>query len=275
MRPALKAGLLAVWRDRDTLQIGVHPRRATALVGVGHTRAVLGLLDGSRDWAAIVEAAEGSGVPVDAVHRVLGLLAAAGALADSPARTLGALPLGLRARLGPELATASLAYGDSDGGARILARRRAAFVRVHGAGRVGACVASLLAVSGLGHVACEDGQVTRPQDLAPAGLVLGDLGTPRAGGAARAIARIAPEVRTDDDGARPDLVILAEAGDPGWGGTLVREGLAHLAVTAAEAVGVVGPLVRPGRSACLRCLDLARSERDPAWPGPNAIRPGR
>ncbi len=29
---------------------------------------------------------------------------------------------------------------------------------------------------------------------------------------------------------------------------------------------MVGPLVRPGRSACLRCLDLARSERDPAWP---------
>ena len=37
-------------------------------------------------------------------------------------------------------------------------------------------------------------------------------------------------------------------------------------VTAAEAVGVVGPLVSPGRSACLRCLDLARAERDPAWP---------
>jgi bacteriocin biosynthesis cyclodehydratase domain-containing protein len=31
-------------------------------------------------------------------------------------------------------------------------------------------------------------------------------------------------------------------------------------------VGVVGPLVLPGRSACLRCLDLARAERDPAWP---------
>ena len=27
-----------------------------------------------------------------------------------------------------------------------------------------------------------------------------------------------------------------------------------------------GPLVSPGRSACLRCLDLTRAERDPAWP---------
>jgi hypothetical protein len=29
--------------------------------------------------------------------------------------------------------------------------------------------------------------------------------------------------------------------------------------------GVVGPLVVPGASACLGCLDLARSDHDPAW----------
>ena len=29
---------------------------------------------------------------------------------------------------------------------------------------------------------------------------------------------------------------------------------------------VLGPLVVPGTSACLRCLDLSRSDRDPAWP---------
>jgi bacteriocin biosynthesis cyclodehydratase domain-containing protein len=32
----------------------------------------------------------------------------------------------------------------------------------------------------------------------------------------------------------------------------------HLAVSASEAIGVVGPLVLPGQSACLRCLDLTR-----------------
>jgi hypothetical protein len=40
----------------------------------------------------------------------------------------------------------------------------------------------------------------------------------------------------------------------------------HLAASTREAIGVVGPLVLPGRSACLRCLDLTRAERDPAWP---------
>ena len=47
---------------------------------------------------------------------------------------------------------------------------------------------------------------------------------------------------------------------------LLGDGVPHLAVSASEAIGVVGPLVQPGRSACLRCLDLTRAERDPAWP---------
>ncbi len=266
MRPALRAGLLPVWRDRDTLQIGVNPRRATALSGIGASAAVVGLLDGSRDWNAIIEAAGNAGVPAEAARRVLGLLAGAGALADSGARALSALPAVQRGRLAPELATASLAYRDSDGGARTLARRRAACVRVHGAGRIGSGVASLLAAAGIGHVICEDGETTRPQDLTPAGLGLTELDLPRARGVARAIARIAPEVRTGDDGARPDLVVLAQIADPGPGAALVRERIPHLAVSAAEAVSVVGPFVSPGRSACLRCLDLSRAERDPAWP---------
>jgi bacteriocin biosynthesis cyclodehydratase domain-containing protein len=40
----------------------------------------------------------------------------------------------------------------------------------------------------------------------------------------------------------------------------------HLAAGADEAIGVVGPLVEPGRSACLRCVDLSKAARDPAWP---------
>jgi len=29
---------------------------------------------------------------------------------------------------------------------------------------------------------------------------------------------------------------------------------------------VIGPLVRPGRSACLRCVDLRKADADPQWP---------
>ena len=39
------------------------------------------------------------------------------------------------------------------------------------------------------------------------------------------------------------------------------------AVVAGADRAVVGPLVVPGRSACLRCLELHRTDRDPGWPG--------
>jgi hypothetical protein len=137
---------------------------------------------------------------------------------------------------------------------------------MHGAGRIGACVASFLAASGVGHVSCADPEPAEPADLAPAGLVLADLGAPRQEGAARAVERAAPEVRTRDDGAVPDLVILTGPTLPDLTGQLMRDRVPHLAVRAGEAIGVVGPLVRPGGSACLTCVDLHKSEADPQWP---------
>ena len=264
MRPALKAGLLPVWRDRDTLQFGVDPRRAVALGGLGPAAAVISLLDGSRDRDSLIATAQAYGIPADAVSRVLVLLGDAGVLDDFPRGLNGWLPS--RARLAPELATAALAYADGDGGARTLARRRAAFVRIHGAGRTGACLASFLAASGVGHVVCADPEPADPADLTPGGLVEADLGAPRQEGAARAVGRAAPWCRTGDDGTVPDLVVLTRPTLPDLTDGLVRDRVPHLAVSADEAIGVIGPLVWPGRSACLRCVDLRKADADPQWP---------
>ncbi|MGH3122838.1 MAG: ThiF family adenylyltransferase, partial [Streptosporangiaceae bacterium] len=111
MRPAIKAGLLMVWRDPDTLQIGIDPRRAVALRGMRGTEALVNLLDGSRDLGQVLAAAHDQGIGRQAAERVIGLLAAAGVLHDFPAATLRALPDGPRARLAGELATVSLAHG--------------------------------------------------------------------------------------------------------------------------------------------------------------------
>jgi hypothetical protein len=214
-----------------------------------------------------VRTAQEYGIPPEATSRVLTLLASAGVLDDFPAHLHKSLPDHLRARLAPELACASLAYGDGDGGARTIARRRAAFVRVYGAGRIGACIATVLAASGVARVSCRDGGEAGPADLAPAGLGTGDIGTPRAEGVARAIRRIAPEVRTADDELRqPDLAVLAGPVSPAEVAALMHGQVPHLAVKADEAIGVVGPLVSPGRSACLRCIDLTKAGRDQAWP---------
>ena len=44
-------------------------------------------------------------------------------------------------------------------------------------------------------------------------------------------------------------------------------GTPHLQVRMRDGIGVAGPLVLPGRSACLSCLDRHRTEHDPGWPG--------
>ncbi len=64
----------------------------------------------------------------------------------------------------------------------------------------------------------------------------------------------------------PDLVILAGRQPLARLAQLSRDHVPHLAVLAAEAIGVVGPLVVPRRTACLLCLDYVRAGSDPAWP---------
>ena len=60
--------------------------------------------------------------------------------------------------------------------------------------------------------------------------------------------------------------MLTQRQTPALATALVRIHQPHLAVYAGEAIGVVGPLVQPGSTACLSCLDLTRAAKDPAWP---------
>jgi hypothetical protein len=272
-----------VWRDRDTLQIGIDSRRAVALTGMAGVAWVISLLDGSRDRALVIQAAADRGIPAETTERVLALLATAGALDDFPAGTLRLLPPPLRARLAAELAAASLAHRDGDGGARTLARRLAAQIRIHGAGRVGTGIAGLLTTSGIGRVTRADpaegaGVPPDPPPAAtqrskPAQAMTARPRTSRATGARpgtpRAGASRPGTGQPDEAPPRaplPDLAILVGRHPMELQASLMRDQIPHLAVAADEAIGVVGPLVIPGRTACLRCLDLTRAERDPAWP---------
>ena len=242
MRPALKSGLLPVWRDRDTLQIGIDPRRAIALTGMSQAAILIGLLDGSRDREQVVAAASMRGIPAQATERVLTLLAVGGVIDDFPATTLREVPYPTRARLAAELATTSLAHRDGDGGARALARRRDSTVRVEGPGPIARAIARILSASGIGQVQRAQPATSRP--------TRGEQRRTR-----RAIVA-----------ARPDLVILVGSQPLDRTAGLTRDLMPHLAATASEAIGVVGPLVVPGSTACLRCLDFFRAGSDPAWP---------
>jgi bacteriocin biosynthesis cyclodehydratase domain-containing protein len=69
-----------------------------------------------------------------------------------------------------------------------------------------------------------------------------------------------------------DLVVLADylVADPRVVRALHEARVSHLLVRVRDGTGVVGPLVIPGTTSCLRCADLHRSDKDAAWPAVSA-----
>ncbi|MGH3344525.1 MAG: ThiF family adenylyltransferase, partial [Carbonactinosporaceae bacterium] len=85
---------------------------------------------------------------------------------------------------------------------------------------------------------------------------------------AMALAGAAAAAQRAVSGEMPQLAVLAPVGplDGRLRDRLLRNGVAHLYAGVRELTGLVGPLVVPGRSSCLRCHDLHRTDRDPRWP---------
>lgn len=277
VRPQLKPALRRVWRDATTLQLGLDPARAVVIGGLdaGSARLV-DCLDGSRDLGGLQQAAAVLGLGSAAVDDLLHLLGRAGVLEDAAAdhRVLRTLSRDERDRLAPDIAAASITSRRTDGGVGVLSRRRHRVVSVHGAGRVGALLVSLLAAAGVGTLVVEDTGTTSPADLSPGGLVADDLGARRQDASWRNAKRFAPSLRSRlPVGRAPDLAVVAdgpEAADGRLVDSLLRRGVPHLFARVRDTTGLVGPLVLPGRSSCQRCHDLHRSDRDPAWPSMTA-----
>jgi bacteriocin biosynthesis cyclodehydratase domain-containing protein len=164
---------------------------------------------------------------------------------------------------------------DADGPERVARQRAAAAVAVVGGGRIATGAAAGLGLAGVGSVWIEDdsGGTVQQSDLGT-GLLDADRGRPRAGAVMDVVRRMAPatSVGPPPARARPDLCVLADAVVPDLQrlAALHRDRVAHLAVRLRDGTGVVGPLVFPGRSACLGCIELHRRRRDPDWPAVTA-----
>lgn len=147
-------------------------------------------------------------------------------------------------------------------------RRAASTVVVHGCGPLAVGLVLGLATAGVGALHVVTSGSVLEGDLGT-GLLDTDRGRDRVSATAAALARLHPRARTGPPPQRavPDLVVLADAGtpDPVHVAQLHAAGTAHLAVRVRDGVGVVGPLVFPGRTTCLGCMEIERCARDPAW----------
>lgn len=62
------------------------------------------------------------------------------------------------------------------------------------------------------------------------------------------------------------LMLAAHRVDPRRAAGLVRDDVTHVPLALDGGSATVGPVVVPGRTACLACLDAARHRDDPHWP---------
>jgi hypothetical protein len=173
------------------------------------------------------------------------------------------------AREGSGRAAATVRPGRRVPPAEAIRRRAAASVQVTGASRLVVPIASTLARAGVGHVdPAITGRVGMHDD-AIGGLTPADTDRPRGTAASEAVLRAAPF--TDTRALRvggASFVVQVGQGVPAELAAFAyaRKSLAHLLIEERDDTVLIGPLVPPSGSPCLRCLDLHRRDRDPAWP---------
>ncbi len=252
----LKERLPVLWQAPTEVRIGADPRWSVVLADLSPSavRALTGLPAGATEQR-IRSALEKEGASPPEADDVVGHLRAAHVLTRGP--------------LHPQPDAATLALVEEDGAVEdLLARRAASDVALHGLGRLGAALAHTLAAAGVGTLRLDDTSPIGRSDVGWAGVRAGDVGRPRAAAVADALLAASPVTIGQHGDDAPDLAVLVEHGvaDPAGHRMLVTDGTPHLSVVLREASVLVGPLVQPGSTPCLRCLDLHRTEADPDWP---------
>ena len=217
------------------------------------------------------EAAEGRchDVPAQRVHALTQALSPVLIPFPDPADAgQTAVPALRRERLSADSARLSAAYRVS--GSSLLRRRSRSAVEINGLGRIGTLLAQTLAGAGVGTLVLCDPGVVLPSDIGP-GYPLTDQGMGRAQAVKRHIYRLDPTVQVlicapGTSRAHLDLGI--------WVGTDPIAGRSagapagehpHLSVTVQESGIDVGPLVVPGLTPCLECLDRQLADGDSTW----------
>ena len=240
---ALSAGIAVIPRDQSTVQLGLEPpRRVMIRDAPPRATEVFAALDGATPLGALVGRVGGDPLVWQSLLSTLidaEFIAAVESRAPIPRHLLS-----VRAELAHRHGSVT-----AD---RLLQARQDALVVVIGPAVVSSGIAALLGASGVGHLhlRTEDGgrwhaprPWTRPRNSQDELVRIGDP---------------APQVP-------PSMVVLAgpDLPDSTLTAELLLARIPHLIVQVGLGRVVVGPLVLPGRSACLACLERTREAADP------------
>jgi hypothetical protein len=226
-------------RAGGEIQIGVDSESALVFTEP-RLAPVLRALDGTHHLQAIREAGVAEGLPAAHVDEALDVLAKSQMLLEGGR--------GLRA---PEAMS----------GRSVL---------LIGAGTLGQNIARLLAQSRVGHLWLVDNERSEPNAHPRHGAPTTRAEALRAMVSQTSEAVVHAASRWNQPfQPSPDLTIIAcetvEA-DRLVAADLLRADQPHLVVRSAGEAVIVGPLVIPGRTACVACTDLTRRDTDPGWP---------
>jgi hypothetical protein len=258
----LLAGLPVLHRGDDEIQLGLDPRHAVVIEGITKTVAEsVRRLDGRSRTTQLLQRTPAADRP--ALTELLRELLQIGLIED-------AAESGVPCRLAADATIWALRTGSRP--SQLAKTRKKSAVLVHGSGRLGVAVATLLVAAGIGAVEVDADGLVAPEDTG-CGYRDEDVGRPRREAARLALERHASARRV----IRPDLVVLTDSAVPApeFVAGLLAGSVPHLAARVREGTGIVGPFVVPGRSSCLGCADLHRADLDSNWPTVAAQLAGR
>ncbi|MDN6299068.1 MAG: ThiF family adenylyltransferase [Micrococcaceae bacterium] len=170
------------------------------------------------------------------------------------------LPGALGASLVPDVNAYSVAYTAPAG--ELVRQRSRSAARIHGLGRCGQTIASLLAASGIGGLYLNDEHPVLAGDIGIGPLRMADLGKSRTVALAHRLGQQWPRTRltgwapghaSSGVGARITVVTACDALPESWAAHLAGTRMPHLPVVFGPAWARVGPLVIPGLTTCLDC----------------------
>lgn len=172
-----------------------------------------------------------------------------------------------------EIIRASLLHGVD--GERVLAARSKRSVHIEDLSKPGLAVALGLAAAGVGHLITHDQQLVGRADLGPTGFPSQLGGQPRIE-ALRALLAASPNQTYVSLGQRLSekhldsidcaVLIGQQVIEPRRYARWLNRDVAHLAIGFDNDGTSISPLVVPGISACLMCLEQQRVDQDAAWP---------